>query len=83
MRKTVYLLILIFGLISCSTDDDPQELEYEFIAEYRTDVLVGKDRIRGNKIDIGDVTNPDFQYELIEEYLNNNFNFIVKNYSFF
>ena len=39
----------------------------------RTDVLVGKDRIRGNKIDIGDVTNPDFQYELIEEYLNNNF----------
>ena len=39
----------------------------------RTDALVGRDRIRGNKIDIGDVTSPDFQYELIEEYLNNNF----------
>ena len=39
---------------------------------HRTDIL--KDRVRdGNKLDLGDVNNPDFQYEMIEEYLNNNF----------
>jgi len=38
----------------------------------RTDILT--DRVRdGNKLDLGDVNNPDFQYEMIEEYLNNNF----------
>ncbi len=39
----------------------------------RTDPLLGRDRVRGNILNIGDVTNPDYQYELIEEYLNNNF----------
>ena len=39
----------------------------------RTDPLLGTDRVRGNILNIGDVTNPDYQYELIEEYLNNNF----------
>ena len=39
---------------------------------HRTDIL--RDRVRdGNKLDLGDVNNPDFQYEMIEEYLNNNF----------
>ncbi len=37
------------------------------------DPLAGTDRIRGNKLDIGDVTDSDYQFELIEEYLNNNF----------
>jgi len=39
----------------------------------RMDPLAGTDRIRGNKLDIGDVTDSDYQFELIEEYLNNNF----------
>jgi DNA repair exonuclease SbcCD ATPase subunit len=44
----------------------------EEITVHRTDIL--KDKIRGNgKLDLGDVNNPDFQYEMIEEYLNNNF----------
>ena len=42
------------------------------IVVHRTDVL--KDKVRdGNKLDLGDVNNADFQYEMIEEYLNNNF----------
>ena len=42
------------------------------VVVHRTDIL--KDRVRdGNKLDLGDVNNPDFQYEMIEEYLNNNF----------
>ena len=44
----------------------------EEITVHRTDIL--KDKIRGNgKLDLGDINNPDFQYEMIEEYLNNNF----------
>ena len=42
------------------------------VVVHRTDIL--KDNVRdGNKLDLGDVNNPDFQYEMIEEYLNNNF----------
>ena len=42
------------------------------VVVHRPDIL--KDRVRdGNKLDLGDVNNPDFQYEMIEEYLNNNF----------
>ena len=42
------------------------------VVVHRTDIL--RDRVRdGNKLDLGDVNNPDFQYEMIEEYLNNNF----------
>ena len=42
------------------------------VVVHRTDIL--KDKVRdGNKLDLGDVNNPDFQYEMIEEYLNNNF----------
>ena len=42
------------------------------IVVHRTDAL--KDKVRdGNKLDLGDVNNADFQYEMIEEYLNNNF----------
>ncbi|WP_304137217.1 hypothetical protein [Mesonia mobilis] len=49
-------------MISCSTDDDPQELEYEFIAEYRTDVLVGGIvGVRERIFEIGEV------YSSIEE----------------
>jgi len=41
------------------------------VVVHRTDIL--KDKVRdGNKLDLGDVNNPDFQYEMIEEYLNNN-----------
>ena len=44
----------------------------EEITVHRTDAL--KDKIRGNrKLDLGDINNSDFQYEMIEEYLNNNF----------
>src|SRR6056300_727054 len=31
------------------------------------------DKIRDKKINIGDVNNPDYQYDLISEYLNNNY----------
>ena len=31
------------------------------------------DKIRDNKINIGDVNNPDYQYDLISEYLKNNY----------
>ncbi|MBC8422068.1 MAG: metallophosphoesterase [Pelagibacteraceae bacterium] len=39
----------------------------------RTDPISDTERVRGHRIDIGDITDSDFQYELIEEYLNNNF----------
>ena len=42
------------------------------VVVHRTDIL--KDRVRdGNKLDLGDVNNPDFQNDMNEEYLNNNF----------
>ena len=44
----------------------------------RIDPLSGTDRIRGNKLDIGDVTDSDYQYELIEEYLNNYFQYNIR-----
>ena len=31
------------------------------------------DKVRNNKINIGDVNNPDYQYELIQEYLKSNY----------
>ena len=34
---------------------------------------LGKDKIRDKKINVGDVNNPDYQYELISEYLKNNY----------
>ena len=46
------------------------------IKEYtitRTDILSGTDRIRGNKINIGDITSTDFQFDLIKTYLEQNF----------
>ena len=34
---------------------------------------LSKEKIRDNKINIGDVNNPDYQYDLISEYLKNNY----------
>ena len=34
---------------------------------------LSKDKIRDNKINVGDVNNPDYQYDLISEYLKNNY----------
>ncbi len=39
----------------------------------RTDAFNATDRVRGNKINIGDMTNTDYQFELISGYLNDNF----------
>ena len=39
----------------------------------RTDPLSQTDRIRGNKINIGDITSTDFQFDLIKTYLDQNF----------
>lgn len=41
MKKLIYLLILTLGTISCSSDDENKNNEYEFIAEYSTIVTVG------------------------------------------
>lgn len=41
MKKLIYLIILTFGMISCSSDDENRNDEYEFVAEYSTDVTVG------------------------------------------
>ena len=34
---------------------------------------LGDDKVRNNKINVGDVNNPDYQYDLISEYLKNNY----------
>ena len=34
---------------------------------------LSKDKIRDKKINVGDVNNPDYQYELVSEYLKNNY----------
>ena len=39
----------------------------------RTDAFDSADRVRGHKINIGDITDMDYQYQLISEYLDNNF----------
>lgn len=41
MKKLIYLIILTFGMISCSSDDENRNDEYEFVAEYSTEVIVG------------------------------------------
>lgn len=41
MKKSVYIIILVFVIISCSSDDRNQENKYEFILEYSTTILVG------------------------------------------
>ncbi len=41
------------------------------VVVHRTDIV--KDKVRDGKLDLGDVNNADFQYEMIEEFLNNNF----------
>ncbi|WP_299214211.1 hypothetical protein [uncultured Aquimarina sp.] len=41
MKKLIYLLVLAFGIISCSSDDEIENNGYEFITEYSTAVTVG------------------------------------------
>mgnify|MGYP005864027173 FL=1 len=41
MKKLIYLIILYFGIISCSSDDETVKNEYEFVAEYTTTITVG------------------------------------------
>ncbi|WP_338410402.1 hypothetical protein [uncultured Flavobacterium sp.] len=41
MKKLFYLLILTFGFFSCSSDDETENNEYEFITEYSATVTVG------------------------------------------
>jgi hypothetical protein len=41
MKKLIYLLALTLGLFSCSSDDEIEINEYEFITEYSTTVTVG------------------------------------------
>ncbi len=41
MKKLIYLFILTVGIISCSADNDNLEIEFEFISEYSTTVMVG------------------------------------------
>ena len=38
----------------------------------RTDTLYSRDRIRNNSITVGDISSSDLQFNLIQEYLNNN-----------
>lgn len=41
MKKLIYLLSFTLGMISCSSDDEIKNNEYEFINEYSTTVTVG------------------------------------------
>jgi hypothetical protein len=41
MKKLIYLLILIFGITSCSSDYKTTNNQFEFIAEYTATVTVG------------------------------------------
>ncbi|MEP1490419.1 MAG: hypothetical protein ABJK28_18510 [Algibacter sp.] len=41
MNKLICFFILIFGIISCSSDDEIPQREFEFITEYSTVVTVG------------------------------------------
>lgn len=40
MKKLIYLLVLTFGIISCSSDDDIKS-DYEFVTQYSATVTVG------------------------------------------
>ncbi|AQS93153.1 hypothetical protein BXQ17_03255 [Polaribacter sp. BM10] len=41
MKKLIYILVIIFGIFSCSSDDEIENNRYEFITEYSTTVTVG------------------------------------------
>ena len=41
MKKLIYLFILIMGTISCTSNDETENIGYEFIKEYSTNVAVG------------------------------------------
>lgn len=41
MKKSIYFFVFILGFMSCSSDDEIQNNEYEFITEYSTTVTVG------------------------------------------
>jgi hypothetical protein len=41
MKKLIYLFILIMGTISCTSNDETENIGYEFIKEYSTNVVVG------------------------------------------
>lgn len=41
MKKVIYLLILTFGIISCSSDDNDIKGDFEFVAQYSATVTVG------------------------------------------
>jgi len=41
MKKLIYLLVVAFGIFSCSSDNVTESKQYEFIKEYSTTVTVG------------------------------------------
>lgn len=41
MKKIIYFFILTLGIISCNSDDEVLQGEFEFITEYSTKVTVG------------------------------------------
>jgi hypothetical protein len=41
MKKLIYILVITFGIFSCSSDDEIENNGYEFITEYSTTVTVG------------------------------------------
>jgi hypothetical protein len=41
MKKLIYLLVIISGVFSCSSDDEIENNGYEFIAEYSSTATVG------------------------------------------
>lgn len=41
MKKLIYLFVFMFGIISCSSDNETKNNEYQFIMEYSTTVTVG------------------------------------------
>ncbi|MEC3908419.1 hypothetical protein VOI54_15415 [Tamlana sp. 2201CG12-4] len=41
MKNRIYFFVLILGMISCSSEDETRNKEYEFITEYSTEVTVG------------------------------------------
>lgn len=41
MKKLIYIFILILGIISCSSDNDNLQEEFEFITEYSATITVG------------------------------------------
>ncbi|MFT7336059.1 MAG: hypothetical protein ACI9M1_002006 [Porticoccaceae bacterium] len=41
MKKLIYLLVITFGIFSCSSDNETESKQYEFIKEYSTTVTDG------------------------------------------